>query len=136
MFLIAIKLTGKCFKMKLYVFLGWIFLCPRSCISLLTFISIILYWLIMLWKYKLLFSQLIGTRLLNPFSDEKGHLLFCNKDSDPRVTFKCSHYVFLILCFQKNSKNKTSRKRELPSDSTSNLKSSSDHGVTPSSDQV
>lgn len=89
----------------------------------------------MLLKYKLLFSQLIGTPLLNPFSDEKGHLLFYHKASDPPVTCKCSHYVLLIICFQKNSKNKTSRKRELQSDSTSNLKSSNDHGVTPSNDQ-
>ena len=61
-------------------------------------------------KYKLMFSQLIEPRLFNPFSTEKIHLLFCNNTCEPPVPFMHNHYVPLIICSQKNAKNKGNRK--------------------------
>ena len=74
-------------------------------------------------KYKLMFSQLIEPRLFNPFSTEKIHLLFCNNTCEPPVPFMHNHYVPLIICSQKNAKNKGNRKHKLSPHSTSHLKS-------------
>ena len=70
-----------------------------------------------------MFSQLIEPRLFNPFSSEKLYLLFCNNTCEPPVPFIHNHYVPLIICSQKNAKNKGNRKHKLSSHSTSNLKS-------------
>ena len=74
-------------------------------------------------KYKLMFSQLIEPRLFNAFSSEKIHLLFCNNTCEPPVPFIHNLYVPLIICSQKNTKNKGNRKHKLSSHSASNLKS-------------
>ena len=70
-----------------------------------------------------MFSQLIEPRLFNPFSSEKIHLLFCNNTCEPPVPFMHNHYIPLIICSQKNAKNKGNRKHKLSSHSASNLKS-------------
>ena len=70
-----------------------------------------------------MFSQLIEPRLFNPFSSEKIHLLFCNNTFEPPIPFMHNHYVPLIICSQKNAKNKENRKYNLSSHLTSNLKS-------------
>ena len=74
-------------------------------------------------KYKLMFSQLTEPHLFNPFSIEKIHLLFCNNTSEPPVPFMHNHNVPLIICSQKNAKNKGNRKNRLSPHSTSRLKS-------------
>ena len=70
-----------------------------------------------------MFSQLIELPLFNPFNSEKIHLLFCNNICEPPVPFMHNHYVPLVICSQKNAKNKGNRKYKLSSHSTSNLKS-------------
>ena len=52
-------------------------------------------------KYKLMSSQLIEPRLINPFSTEKIHLLFCINTFEPPVPFMHNHNVILIICSQK-----------------------------------
>ena len=74
-------------------------------------------------KYKLIFSQLIEPRLFNPFSAEKIHLLFCNHTCEPPVPLMHNHYVPLIICSQKNAKNKGNRKCKLSPHPTSHFKS-------------
>ena len=59
-----------------------------------------------LLKYKLMFGQLIELRLLNPFSNEKFHLLFWNKTSEHPVPFMHNHYVPLSFVFKKMIKQK------------------------------
>ena len=68
-------------------------------------------------------NQLIEPRLLNPFSSEKIHLLFCNNTCEPPLPFMHDHYVPLIIYSQKNAKNKGNRRYKLSSHSTSKLKS-------------
>ena len=44
---------------------------------------------------------MIESRLLNGFSNEKIHLLFCNNTCEPPIPFMQNHYVPLIICSQK-----------------------------------
>ena len=74
-------------------------------------------------KYKLMSSQLIEPCLFNPFSGEKINLLFCNNTCEPPDPFMHNHYVPVVICSQKNAKNKGNRKHKLSSYSPSNLKS-------------
>ena len=70
-----------------------------------------------------MFIQLIEPRLFNPLSTENIHLLFCNNTCEPAVPFMHNYYVLLIICSQRNSKNKGNRKHKLSPHSTSHLKS-------------
>ena len=70
-----------------------------------------------------MFTQLIEPRLFNPLSTENIHLLFCNNTCEPPVPFMHNYYVLLIICSQKNAKNKGNRKHKLSPHSTSHLKS-------------
>ena len=56
---------------------------------------------------------MIEPRLLNPFGSEKIHLLFCNNTCEPPVPFMHNHYVPLLICSQKNAKNKGNRKQTI-----------------------
>ena len=84
-------------------------------------------WSASILKYKLMFSQLIEPCLINPFSTEKIHLLFCINAFEPPVPFMHNHNVILIICSRKkkkkNAKNKGNRKHKLSPHSTSHLKS-------------
>ena len=64
-------------------------------------------------KYKFMFSQLIEPRLFNPLSNEIIHLLFCNNTCEPPVPLMKNHYVPLLICSQKNAKNKGNRKQTI-----------------------
>ena len=70
-----------------------------------------------------MFSQLTEPCLFNPFSTKKIHLLFRNNTCEPPVPFRNHHSVSLIICSQKNAKNKGNRKHKLSPHSTSHLKS-------------
>ena len=63
-----------------------------------------------------MFSQLIEPRLINPFSTEKIHLLFCINTFEPPVPFMHNDNVILIICSQKKKKkdkNNGNRKHKL-----------------------
>ena len=75
-----------------------------------------------------MFSQLIEPRLFNPSSTEKIYLLFCSNTCEPPVPFMHNHYVPLMICFQKNAKNKGNRKHKVSPHSTSHLKSKKPRG--------
>ena len=59
-----------------------------------------------MFKYKILFNQLVKPREFPSFNSETIHLLFCNNSIVPPTPFRHNHYVPLIFCSEKNKVNK------------------------------
>lgn len=100
----SVKLRECWFKMKSWVY---VLLLKRLCLCVLGFALVCsnkvqCYYKSTgsLLKYNLIFSQLIESRLFNPFSNEKVHLVFCNNTINSPVPFVHNHYVPLTICPQ------------------------------------
>ena len=59
-----------------------------------------------MFKYKIMFNQLIKPREFPSFDSETIHLLFCNNRIVPPTPFRHNHYMSLIFCSEKNKVNK------------------------------